>query len=211
MQNKAKIVAISGLCGGVAVVCLLLLGLPMARYAALVFAVGASVAVAIPTMASGRPIFSVIVYAVSAIAGTIFGVANITYVAPVVAFFMPMDLVKVAAETPKLSAKINQQTIDDPFGNGDDKQVVAVEVQAQSRMKGFVKWILYYVVLEIGIALTLLATYIFAKPTFDFLVSHNLFVVFLVALQLLPIPYDMLLRGAFTLTAKALRRHISQE
>ena len=77
MQNKAKIVAISGLCGGVAVVCLLLLGLPIARYALLVLAVVASMAVAIPTMASGKPIFSVIVYLVSGVVGTIFGIANI--------------------------------------------------------------------------------------------------------------------------------------
>lgn len=210
MQNKAKIVAISGLCGGVAVVCLLLLGLPMARYAALVFAVGASVAVAIPTMASGRPIFSVIVYVVSAIAGTIFGVANITYVAPVVAFFMPMALVKVAAETPKLSAKINQQTIDDPFGNGDDKQVVAVEIQTKPRMSKVLKWILYYILLQVGIGLTLLATYIFAQSTFTLIVEHKLFVALLIVCQALPFAYNFLLGGAFAMVAKILQRHIKQ-
>ena len=210
MQNKAKIVAISGICGGVAVICLLLLGLPAVKWGALILAVVASVAVAIPTIASGRVVFSVLAYVVSAIFGTIAGVANILYVAPVVAFCMPMAIVKVYAETLKISTKVEQKTIDSPFDNGDDKQVVAVEVQAQSRMKGFVKWILYYVVLEIGIALTLLAGHIFAKPTFDFLVSHNLFVVLLVALQLLPIPFDFLLRGAFIAIAKVLKRHIQQ-
>ena len=210
MQNKAKIVAISGICGGVSVVCLLLLGLPIARYALLVLAVVASMAVAIPTMASGRPIFSVIVYLVSGVVGTIFGIANITYVAPVVAFFMPMALVKVAAETPKLSAKINQQTIDDPFGNGDDKHVVAVKIQATPRMKKFVKWLLYYILLQAGIGLTLLATYIFAQPTFDAMVRHNLFVPLLVALQALPFAYDFLLGGAFAMVAKILQRHIKQ-
>ena len=211
MQNKAKIVAISGICGGVSVVCLLLLGLPIARYALLVLAVVASMAVAIPTMASGKPIFSVIVYLVSGVVGTIFGIANIVYVAPVVAFFMPMALVKVWAETPKISAKINQQTIDDPFGNGDDKQVVAVEIQTKPRMSKALKWILYYVLLQVGIGLTLLATYIFAQSTFTLIVEHKLFVALLIVCQALPFAYNFLLGGAFAMVAKILQRHIKQD
>jgi hypothetical protein len=211
MQNKAKIVAISGVCGGIAVMCLLALAIPGARWVALILAVLASVAVAIPTMVSGKPVFSVIVYLVSAVFGVWANLANVIFVAPVVAFCMPMAIIKVFAETPKLSLKVQDSTIEDPFDNGDDKQVKSLEIQATPRMKGFVKWILYYVVLEIGIALTLFATYLFTPVTFELIWTHKLLVWLLVALQLLPIPYDMLLRGAFTLTAKALRRHISQE
>ena len=210
MQNKAKIVAISGLCGGVSVICLLLLGLPGVRWVALILAVVASVAVAIPTMVSGRPIFSVIVYLVSAVFGVWANLANIIFVAPVVAFCMPMAMVKVASETLKISTKVQQTTIDSPFDNGDDKQVMAVEIEAIPRMKPIVKWILYYVVLEAGIALTLLATYLLTPVTFELIWAHKLLVWLLVALQLLPIPYDMLLRGAFALTAKTLKRHIGQ-
>ena len=210
MQNKAKIVAISGLCGGVSVICLLLLGLPGVRWVALILAVVASVAVAIPTIASGRPIFSIIVYMVSAIFGVWANLANIVFVAPVVTFCMPMAIVKVAGETLKISTKVQQTTIDSPFDNGDDKQVMAVEIEAIPRMKPIVKWILYYVVLEAGIALTLLATYLLTPATFELIWAHKLLVWLLVALQLLPIPYDMLLRGAFALTAKTLKRHIGQ-
>ena len=210
MQNKAKIVAISGLCGGVSVICLLLLGLPGVRWVALILAVVASVAVAIPTIASGRPIFSIIVYIVSAIFGVWANLANIVFVAPVVAFCMPMAIVKVAGETLKISTKVQQTTIDSPFDNGDDKQVMAVEIEAIPRMKPIVKWILYYVVLEAGIALTLLATYLLTPVTFELIWTHKLLVWLLVALQLLPIPYDMLLKSAFALTAKTLKRHIQQ-
>lgn len=210
MQNKAKIVAISGLCGGVAVVCLLLLGLPAIKWLALVLAVVASVAVAIPTMASGRVVFSIITYLVSATVGAITGIANIVYIAPVVAFFMPMAIIKVFAETPKLSAKVNQQTFDDPFGNGDDKQVVAVEIQTKPRMSKVLKWILYYILLQVGIGLTLLATYIFAQPTFTLIIEHKLFVVLLIVCQALPFAYDFLLGGAFAMVTKILQRHIQQ-
>ena len=122
-----------------------------------------------------------------------------------------MALVKVWAETPKISAKINQQTFDDPFGNGDDKQVVAVEIHTTPRAKKFVKWLLYYILLEIGIGLTLLATYVFAQPTFTFVVEHKLFVPLLIACQMLPFAYNWLLAGAFTLVAKTLQRHIKQD
>ena len=207
---KAKIVAISGVCGGIAVMSLLALSIPGARWVMLVLALLASVAVAIPTMASGRPIFSVIVYIVSAVFGVWANLANIIFVAPVVAFCMPMALVKVSAETLKLSTKVQQKTIDSPFDNGDDKQVVAVEIQATPRMKGVVKWILYYIVLEFGIALTLLATYLLTPVMFEQIWGHKLLVWLLVALQLLPIPYDMLLKSTFAFVSKILKRHIKQ-
>ena len=189
---------------------LLALSIPGARWVMLVLALIASVAVAIPTMASGRPIFSVIVYIVSAVFGVWANLANIIFVAPVVAFCMPMALVKVSAETLKLSTKVQQKTIDSPFDNGDDKQVVAVEIQATPRMKGVVKWILYYIVLEFGIALTLLATYLLTPVMFEQIWGHKLLVWLLVALQLLPIPYDMLLKSAFAFVSKILKKHIQQ-
>ena len=211
MQNKAKIVAISGVCGAISVMCLLALAIPGARWVMLILAVIASVAVAIPTMVSGRPIFSVIVYIVSSVFGVWANLANIIFVAPVVTFCMPMALIKVAGETLKISTKVQQKTIDSPFDNGDNKQMMAVEIETTPRMKKIVKWLLYYVVLEVGIALTLLATYLLTPVTFELIWSHKLLVWLIVALQLLPIPYDMLLRGAFALTAKTLRRYISQE
>jgi len=207
---KAKIVAISGVCGGIAVMCLLALAIPGARWIMLVLALLASVAVAIPTMISGRVVFSLIVYFVSAVFGVWANVANVIFVAPVVAFCMPMAIIKVFAETPKLSLKVQDSTIEDPFGNGDDKQVKSLEIEALPRMKGFVKWLLYYVVLEAGIALTLFATYLLTPVMFEQIWGHKLLVWLLVALQLLPIPYDMLLKSAFALTSKTLKRHIQQ-
>ena len=210
-QSKAKLIAICGFCGAVSALCLVVLGLPGTNWVALVLAVVASVAIAIPTMVSGKLIYSLLTYFASAIIGVLAGTANIVYIAPVVAFCMPMALIKVHAETLKISTKLQEKTLDDPFGNGDDKQVVALEVQAHPRMKSFVKWILYYVVLQVGIVLTLLATNLFMHPTFELIVQNKLLPWVIVALQLLPIPFNLLLSGSFALVAKALRRYISHE
>lgn len=209
-QNKAKNVAICGLCGAASALCLIALGIPGTNWFALMLAVLASVAISIPMMTSGKMVYSLLTYLASSIIGVLAGVANIVYVAPVVSFCMPMALVKIYAETLKVSAKLQEKTLDDPFGNGDDKQVVSLELDAQPRMKKFVKWLLYYVVLEVGICVTLLATSLLMPTTFNALVQNKHFVLVLVVVQLIPILYDLLLRGAFALTAKTLRRYIQQ-
>lgn len=211
MQNRARIMAICGICGAISTICLLCLGIPGANWIGLVLAVLASVAVAIPTMASGKVGYSLITYFVSGVIGVWTNLSRAMYLAPVVGFCMPMAIIKITAETLKISAKTEHKTIDDPFGNGDDKKVIAVAFDARQRMNNVVKWILYYVVLEIGIVATLFATYLLMPTTFQAIYQHKLFLVLLAVLQLLPIPYDMLLRGAFALTAKTLRRYLSQD
>ncbi len=211
MQNKAKIVAICGICGAVSALCLMALGIPGTNWVALILAVVSSVAVSIPMMVSGKLVYSLLTYFASAIIGVLTSTANILYVAPVVSFCMPMALVKIYAETLKVSTQLKQHTIADPFDNGDDKQVVAVELDAQPRLKKIFKWILYYIILEVGIVLTLLATALMTPTTFSALVQNKYFVLVLVVAQLLPILYDLLLRGAFALVSKTLRRYISHE
>ncbi len=208
MPSKAKCIAISGFCGALATLCLIACSLPATKWFVVILAVVASVSVAIPTMVSGKTIYSVLTYLASAIIGLLVGVSNIGYVAPVVFFAMPVAVVKVHAESLKVATKVEKRTIDDPFDNGDDKQVMAVQIDAQPRMKVAVKWILYYVLLEVAIGLTLLASYLFVPLTFQWFMQNNLFLWLAIAFQLVPIPYNLLLIGSFNFVAKILKKHI---
>ena len=63
--------------------------------------------------------------------------------------------------------------LEDPFGQGDDRKVVAVKLDGKRCLPVWLKWLLYYVLLEAGIALTLLAAYLFTRPVFDMLFANK--------------------------------------
>lgn len=199
MNNKARLIAISGICGAVAVCCILLVS--VVPYVTLMLAVIASVAVVIPMLIDGRNLtYSLLVYAVSVVVSGFSGVfiGNIVYVAPVVLFCAPFAIVKVYAETFKFTRKVERtETLQDPFGQGPDRNVVTVELSGARRLPTLVKWILYYVLLEVGIVLTLLFTYLLTPSVFDALYHSNTLVFWLlVATCQLVVPlYDLLLRG----------------
>ena len=209
-MGKTRLIAISGVCGAVAVACMLLCS--VAFWAVLMLSVIASIAVVIPLLIDPKGlIYSLLVYAVSSVLGgfAAVGLGNIVYVAPIVAFAMPFAIVKVFGETVKVSAQFEQkQTFEDPFGNGEDTHVMEVQLQGKKRLRPIVKWVLYYVLLEVAIGLTLLSAYLFVEPLFNQIVSNKFFYLLLAALQLIVIPYDLLMRGCLIGTTKILHKII---
>ena len=210
-MNKAKLIAVSGICSAVTVVCLLLAS--VFPYGVLVYAVLASVAVVMPLLIDGRNLkYSLLVYAVSIVVGALSGtlIGNILYVAPVVLFCLPFAIVKVYGETLKVTAKVDHtETIEDPFGQGEDKKVVAVQLSGEKRLSTFVKWLIYYILLEVGLFLTLLATNYLTPDILDAVKSSAWLFWVIVAVAQLVVPlYDILLRGCFIATVKTMKRVI---
>lgn len=210
-MSKAKLIAVSGICGAVAVVCLLLAS--VFPYAVLIYAVIASIAVVMPLLIDGRFLtYSLLVYAVSIVVGALSGVliGNIIYVAPIVIFCLPFAIVKVYGDSVKITANVERtETLEDPFDPSEDKQVVSVQLAGQRRLSKVVKWILYYILLELGIGLTLLATYYLTPEVFDRVYSKAwLFWALIGCAQLIVPLYDLLLGGCLIVTAKTMKRVI---
>lgn len=206
MKNKARLVAVSGFCSAVCALCLLLASVPAVRWGVLLIATVASVVVTVPMMLDdGGVAYSLLAYVASSVVGFAFGLANVVAVAPLVTFCMPFAIVKVFGESVRFTATFGEkQTLADPYDDGDDKQIVPVTVHGKRRLSKVVKWILYYILLQVGIALTLGATYLFTPAVFDALVASDYFVWLLIVAQAVPFLYDLLLRGCLRFTAKAL-------
>lgn len=212
--NKAKLIAISGMCSAVATSCLLLVGLvPAMRWAMLFLGVIASIAVVIPLMINPKNlVYSLLVYLAASVLGIFLGIANVLYVAPIVVFCMPFAIVKVCGETVKVTLQSTaEQTLEDPFGQGDDKKVVSFEVQGKPRLPKVVKWILYFVLLEAGIGLSLLLTYLFTPAVFETVVTAKWFWWAIGVIQLIVYPYDVLMHACLVGTTKLLRKVIKPE
>ena len=207
-MNKSKLIATSGVCSAVAVICLLLSS--VFPYGVLFYAVIASVAVAMPLLIDGRNLmYSLLVYAVSVAVGALSGtlIGNIVYVAPIVIFCLPFAIVKVYGETFKVTAMVEHtETLEDPFGQGDDKKVVAVQLNGQKRLPTIVKWIIYYILLELGIGLTLLATYYLTPAVIERISSTGLFWFMVAAAQVIVPLYDLLLRGCLIGAVKTMKK-----
>ena len=209
-MGKTKLIAVSGVCAAVSVVCMMLCS--VAFWAALILAVVASIAVVIPLLIDPKGlVYSILVYTVSSVLGgfSAMGLGNIVYVVPMVAFSMPFAIVKVFGETVKISAQLEQEhTLEDPFGNGEETRVLQMQLKGKKRLNPIVKWVLYYVLLEFALGLTLLSAYLFAKPLFNQIVANKLFYLLLAALQLIVIPYDLLMRGCLIGATKIIHKVI---
>ncbi len=207
-MSKAKIIAVSAICAAVAVGCLALAG--FVKWVALICAAVASVAVAIPVLLDYRNwVYSVLVLIVSGALGAFIGIGNIVYVAPIVAFCMPFAIVKAYGESLRVTAKVEESTVlEDPFNQGDDKHVVAVKLDGKKCLPTWLKWLLYYVLLEVSIGLTVLSMYLFMPPVFENFFANKWCYAVLAVAQLVVIPYDLLMRGCFIGTVKIMRKAI---
>ena len=204
-MNKAKIIATSGICAAVCVGCLAVAS--FVKWVALVAAVLATVACALPTLLDARNWwYSVMILIVSGALGLFIGLANVIYVAPIVAFCMPFGIVKAYGESLKVTATLGETAVlEDPFG-GEDKQTVAVNVESKLCLPKVVKWALYFVLLEVGLGLTTLSVYLFTPDFFRTLVESKILYWVLGAAQLVVVPYDLLIRGCFVATVKVMRK-----
>ncbi|MCM1194403.1 MAG: hypothetical protein NC332_00500 [Firmicutes bacterium] len=210
MNDKAKLIALSGVCAAVAVGCLALAG--FVKWVVLICAAIASVAVAVPVLLDCRNwIYSVLILIVSGALGLFIGIANVLYVMPIVAFCMPFSIVKAYGESLKVTASLQEgEVLEDPFNQGDDRTVFAVKLDGKTCLPKAVKWILYFVLLEVALGLTVLFVYLFTKDVFNALVESKAIYWLLGAAQLVVVPYDLLMRGCFIGTVKIMRRaHLS--
>lgn len=207
-MSKTKLIALSGVCSAIAVVCILLSG--VASWGLPAFSAIAAIAVVIPLLVDPKALtYSLLVYAVSSILGAFVtvGLGNAVYAVPTIVFGMPFAIVKVVGESVKVSAHLEQtETIKDPFGNGDDVQVAQMKLRGKTRLNPVIKWILYYVLLELALGFTLLFAYLFVQPLFEQIVTNRFFYLLLAAAQLIVIPYDLLMRGCFVATKKIIKR-----
>ena len=209
MNNKARLIAISGICSAVAVVAILLVS--VVPYVVLIMGVLASIAVAVPLLLDGRNLgYSLLVYAasmaVSAVGGVFIG--NITYVAPVALFCIPFTIVKVYGESYKVTSTVERtETLEDPFDQGEDTVVVDVEVRSKRRIPTVVKWIVYFLLLEVAIGLTVLFTYLLTPAVFERMYANTLaFWLIIGAAQVFVPLYDALLKGCLVGTSALLNK-----
>ncbi len=209
-MNKAKSVAVSGLCAAAVLACFALAALPGTKWVCLILGVIASVATVIPLMLNPKNlVFTLLVYVAGSVLGVFLGMSNIVCVAPIIAFCIPFAIVKVCGETVTVTANVAQEEVlEDPFGNGDDKKIVSVKVDAKPKLPTAVKWILYYVLLECGIALTLLATYLFTPTVFETIIGSKWFWLVFAAMQLIVYPYDVMMTGCLKATVKVLQKAV---
>ena len=210
-MGKARFIAISGICSATAVVCMILAS--FALWATLILSVVASIAVVIPLLVDPNRglTYSLLIYAVVGVLGSFAALSfgSIVYVAPMVTFCMPFAIVKVYGESVRVSAKFEQtETLEDPFGQGEDTHVMSVQLKGKKRLPAVVKWVLYYVLLEVGVVLTLLTTYLITPSVFATLVANKYFYILLAATQLIVIPFDLLMRGCLIGTVKVLHKVI---
>lgn len=152
-------------------------------------------------------VYSLLIYLASGILGMLTGLANAIYVAPIVSFCIPFAIVKVYGEKIKLTASVKTEDVcDDPFDDG--AKVFKLQVKPKMFLGKVIRWILYYVLLEIGLALTVLCAYLFARPVFDAMVQNTWFYVVLAVMQFAPLPYDLLMSGCLKAAFKVLNRAI---
>ena len=206
MKRSAKTIAICGVCGAMSCVALVLTG--VLPYLALIFGVFASVATVVPLLVDDKNLgYCLLTYlatlAVAAVSGVFIG--NIVAVAPVALFCVPFAIVKVWAESVRVTAV---ETLQDPFDDGDTK-VMHVELKGQPRMPAFAKWLIYYALLEVGLALTFLVTWALTPAVFERLYSQPLVFWLIVAAAQVAVPlYDLLLRGSLIAAAKIVRKSL---
>lgn len=209
MKGGARVIALCGVCSAICCVALLLTSI--VPYITLILGVMAAVATVVPMLVDGRNLrYSLLVFAAAVAVGAVSGVfiGNIVAVAPVVTFCIPFAIVKVWGESVRITASVQHtETLDDPFEDKEHAKVVHMELQGRRRMRPIVKWVLYYVLLEVGIVLTLIVTRALTPAVFDRLYATKwLFWLTVGAAQLAVPMYDLLLRGCLVGTVKIIRK-----
>ena len=210
-MNKARLIAISAICAAVAFGSMALCS--VVPYLALMLGVLASIAVVIPIMVSPRNlVYSLLTYLVASVFGLWLGIGNVVFVAPVVVFCAPFAIVKVWGESFKVTAeKREEKVLEDPFDKAADRKIVEVAVEGKRRLPVVVRWVLYYVLFEAAIGLTLLMAYLFTRPMFDKIVGYEWFWLLVGVAQVIVYPYNVLMRGCLIGTEKILKKAIKPE
>lgn len=181
-MSRSRLVALSGICTAVSLVSIFLAN--YVTWVSFMLGVISACAVSVPLIVDGKNgKYSLMCYIASGVLGVFLGVGNIVYVLPIVVFAMPMTLIKVYGES----------------------TVVRNEVERQ-RISTVWRWILYYLLGEICLALTFGAAYLFAKPLFERLFDGYIYLM-IIAIVNIAIPlYNRLLTGCIALTRYAVSK-----
>ena len=209
MKGSARIIALCGVCGAISCVALLLTSL--VPYAALIFGVMAAVATAIPMTVSGGGLrYSLLTYFATLVVGAVSGIfiGNIVAVAPVALFCVPFAIVKVWGESMRVTARVEHtETLESPFEGEQDAQVLKVEVNGKPNLNKVVKWVIYYILLETGLVLTFLLTWLLTPSVFERFYSSTVIFWLTIAIAQVAVPlYDLLLRGCLIAAVKVARK-----
>jgi hypothetical protein len=174
-MNKTKLVALCGVCGAIAVVCIVLLS--YVKWVALALAVVGSVVACCPQMIDGKYVwYSVATYLVVAVVGVLVG--NIVYVAPVALYAMPCCIWKLFCRHKQPCNALLWKTL---------------------------KWVGSLVLMVLAAFVTaLLVSRLMPSTWQSFVQDATLVWVAVVALVLGIIAYDKLLDGAVFVVKKAL-------
>lgn len=193
MNSKVRIVALCGIMCAVAVACCI--GAAYVNWVALSLAVIASVAVAVPTIVNAKYlVYSLLCYFVSTILSVWLGFANIGQVVPIVVFALPFAIVKAYGESPKTTI-----TTTDEDGTTTTRGI-------GKKLPTFVKWLLYYMLAEVALALTALSLWLFMPAAFERLWQNNWLVYLLIIAQLVVPLYNVLMNGCFVIVRKTVKR-----
>lgn len=216
MNNKAKVIAICGVCCAVALLCVLCAGLSGLEWFFVFFAVVASVAVCVPMLVSITNLkYSLLTYLATLLLGGFLGLANFAnfvFVLPVVTFCIPFTITKVYGESTKVTATLGDKVvIPDPFDGGDDRAAVQVNVTRKPCIRGWLRWLIYYALMQVTIGLTLLFLHLFTPDSLTALVSDVWFWVVIAAAEISVLPYNYLTRVSLLATAKLLRKVLSAD
>lgn len=197
MNSKVRIIALSGIMCAVSVGCCI--GSAYVNWFALSLAVIAAVAVAVPVIVNPKYLgYSLLCYFVSAVLSVWLGFANIGQVAPVVAFALPFAIVKAYGESPKtIITTTDEDGVTESRGVG-------------KRLPTFVKWLLYYMLAEVALALTALCLWLFMQDVFVRLWQDKWFVYLLIIAQLAVPLYNILMNGCFAIVRKTVKRYFQE-
>lgn len=216
MNNKAKSIALCAFSAALAVGCMAAMAIPGVKWAALILAVGASVSLTVPMLFDTKNLkYVLLAYVAASAVGILAAMANICYVLPVVTFCMPFAIVKVYGENTYVCKNLDTPPTPtdekiDPFAYDKNRPTTPQSEQQteyKQRISRKVRFVVYYILLEVGLAATLLAVYLVMPSFFQTLMQQPiLLAALIVAAQTVPPLFDLLLGGCIRTIKKSLNR-----
>jgi len=211
-MNKAKNITLCAVCAALSVIAMAAMAIPGVKWFVLILAVVASVAIALPMLFDVKNIkFVLLAYIAASAIGIVAGMANITYVLPVVAFCMPFAIVKVYGESTyvvKNSVQKADVVSENPFDESTtDETQPAPPTECKDRISRKLRWLIYYALLEVGIALTLVIMWIATPDAFAKLFELPIFLIEMIAAAQLVVPlFNILLTSCLRSIAKVVTK-----
>lgn len=204
---KSKLLTLCGICSAFALLCQL--GASYLVYVGFAFSLISSIMVCVPALVNPRYFYwSLLTYAASTVLGIVLGASvNPVSVLLSAVFMSPFALLKLFCESEKKVEVVETKnvTVDSEterlFGF-DEKQSVRKTPNKVTRVSGWLRWVVYYVYLEVALVVFGLLLKLFAPNLFEN-ERITVFIIIVAALANLALPlYSKMLNGLFTLVRK---------